>query len=232
MGYKIDLTRMLATDATIDSFVQNSMAFIRKNNFDGIDICGDFQAFCETPEQCSLPSRFKVLLEKFRSAIESENVLPADKMIISSTAGHRKSHIYKANDDTSSTSTATLNSITTSAPLQDPAATTSNSTEISVVPKEASDLKIEIWAPVLAVIFLAVMTTLIIWRVKRANSKVTQNSVRSDRKAPDPDLDDTNYENYGDNIQRGESNYSQPYTYDVEYEEYEGHYAEYKKPEK
>ena len=229
---------MVATDATIDSFVQNSMAFIRKNNFDGIDICGDFQAFCDTPEQCSLPSRFKVLLEKFRSAIESENVLPADKMIISSTAGHRKSQIYKANDDTTITSTATLNSITTSALLQDPAATTSNetaffgshSTEISVVPKKASDLKIEIWAPVLAVIFLAGLTALIIWRVKRANAKVTKNSVRSDRNARDQNSDDTDYENYG-------SQYT-PYTaydgYEVYdgYEEYGEPNTEHKKPEK
>ena len=215
---------MVATDATIDSFVQNSMAFIRKNNFDGINIAWDFQAFCETPEQCSLPSRFKVLLEKFRSAIESEDVIPADKMIISATAGHKKSQIYKPNDDTSTTSTAT-----TSAPLQDPAATTSdettifvaNSTEISAVPKKASDLKIEIWAPVLAVMFLAVMTTLIIWRAKRTNAKVTQNSVRSDRNARDPNSDDTDYENYG-------SQYT-PYTAYDGYEVYDG-YEEYGEP--
>ena len=219
------------------------MAFIRKNNFDGIDIGFEFEALCETPLSCLLPSRFKVVLEKFRSAIESENVLPADKMIISSMAGPRKHQIYKANDDASTTSTATLNSITKSAPLQDPAATTSNestffvanSTEISVEPEEASDMKIEIWAPVLAVIFLAVMTTLIIWRAKRANANVTKNSVRSDRNARDPDLNDTDYENYGSNINHGESNYSQPYTaYDDVYAEYDGHYAEYKNdlPEK
>ena len=234
---------MVATDATIDSFVQNSMAFIRKNNFDGIDIGFEFQASCETYYQwgCLLPSRFKVVLEKFRSAIESENVLPANKMIISSVAGPRKSQIYEANDDARTTSTAALNSITKSAPLQDPVATTSNkstffvanSTEISVVSKEASDLKIEIWAPVLAVVFLAVVTTLIIWRVKRANAKVTKNIVRSDRKDRDPNLDDTDYENYGSNIHHGESSYSQPYTaYDDGYVEYEGDYAEYKELEK
>ena len=205
---------MVATDATIDSFVQNSMAFIRKNNFDGIHIWGDFQAFCDSPEQCSLPSRFKVLLEKFRSAIESENVLPADKMIISAQAGPRKSQIYKANGETSTTSTATLSSITTSAPLQGQAATTEEATA-----EEASDLKIEIWAPVLAVIFLAVLTTLIIWRAKRANAKITQSCMRSDRNTRDQNLDDTGNENY----------YNQPYTAN---EEYEGHYAEYKKPEK
>ena len=193
-----DFTRMISTDATIDSFVQNSMAFIRKNNFDGIDFLGEYQAFCDTPEQCSLPSRAKVLLEKFRSAIESENVLPADKMIISAQAGPRKSQIYKANGETSTT-------------------TTSNKT--TFLPEEPSDLKIEIWAPVLAVIFLAVLTTLIIWRAKRANAKITQNCMRFDRNTRDQNLDDTGNENY----------YNQPYTAN---EEYEGHYAEYKKPEK
>ena len=135
-------------------------------------------------------------------------------MIISSVAGPRKSQIYKANGETSTTSTATLSSITTSAPLQGQAATTEEATA-----EEASDLKIEIWAPVLAVIFLAVLTTLIIWRAKRANAKITQNCMRSDRNTRDPNLDDTGNENY----------YSQPYTAN---EEYEGHYAEYKKAEK
>ena len=88
---------MVATDANIDSFVQNSMAFIRKYNFDGIDIGWLSPASCPTSEDCSPPSdaeRFKVLLEKFRSAIESENVLPADKMIISSMAWGGKNNIH------------------------------------------------------------------------------------------------------------------------------------------
>ena len=231
---------MVATDANIDSFVQNSMAFIRKYNFDGIDIgwlslALDGPASCPSPENCSPPSdaeRFKVLLEKFRSAIESENVLPADKMIISSMAGTRKNQIYKVNDDTSTISTAELNSITSSISLQDLTAMNSNettffdanSTKVSPMPNESSDLKVEIWAPVLAFILLVVIV-LIVWRVKRANAKVTKNSVRSDRKAHDENLDDTAYENYGNDIQFEESNYSQPYTAYDGYEEYEGHYA-------
>ena len=160
---------------------------------------------------------------------------------IRSKAGYEKFRIYKANGETSASSTATLNSITSSAPLQDPAATTSNetiffeanSTKISVVPKQASDLKVEIWAPVVAVVFLLIIIILVIWRVKRANAKVTQNSVRSDRKPRNLNVDDTDYEKYGNNVQRRESNYSQLYTaYDDGYVEYGERYAEYEIPEK
>ena len=249
---------MVATDANIDSFVQNSMAFIRKYNFDGIDLDWQFPAFCESEDRCSPvedAARFKILLEKFRYAIESENVSPENKMLISSSGGHKKNQIYKANDDTSTTSTTSttssttssttaLNSISTSAPLQGPAAVASNetttfvvnSTEVSPASKVASDLKVEIWAPVLAFILLAVII-LIVWRVKRATARVTNHSVRSDRKPRDPDVD-TVYENYassdnGNNMQRGESYYSQLYTaYDDDYVEYKEPYAEYQKPKK
>ena len=240
-------TKMVATDANIDSFVQNSMAYIRKHNFDGIDIDWQFPGACESEDRCSPVTdagRFRVLLEKFRNAIESENVPSEDKMIISSTAGPKKNQIYKANDDTSSTS-ALLQG--TAAIISDVNATfslTSNSTEtvsvianstVSVVSKKTSDLKVEIWAPVLAFIFLAVIITLIVRCVKRATAKVTNHSVRSDRKARDSDVD-TVYENYassdnGNSIKHGESYYSQPYTaYDAGYAEYGDHYAEYKKP--
>ena len=215
---------MVATDATIDSFVQNSMAYIRKNNFDGIDIDWSWPGFCGSADRCSPPGdaeRFKVLLEKFRNAIESENVIPADKMIISSLAGHKKSQIYKANDDTNTTSAlfqgtaATISNVTATFSL--PSNSTeiigfiANSTEVSLVPIEASDLKVEIWAPVLAVTFLAVIIILIVWRVKRANVKVTNTSVR---------FDDTDYENYGGSYE----------AYDDGYVEYDEHYAEYKEP--
>ena len=89
----------------------------------------------------------------------------------------------------------------------------------------------------LAVIFLPVIITLIVRHVKRATTKVTNHSVRSDRGARDPDVD-TVYENYassdnGNNMQRGESYYSQLYTaYDDGYVEYKEPYAEYKKPKK
>ena len=226
---------MVATDATIDSFVQNSMAYIRKNNFDGIDIDNWSHFFCESPDRCSPPGdaeRFKVLLEKFRNAIDSENVIPADKMIISSLAGHKKSQIYKANDDTNTTSaffqgtSATISNVNATFSLPSNSteiiAFIANSTEVSLVPIEASDLKVEIWAPVLAFILLAVII-LIVWRFKRANAKVTKNTVRPDRK--ERDESDTDYENYGNDFQLDESNYSQPYTAYDGYEEYGGHYA-------
>ena len=238
---------MVATDATIDSFVQNSMAFLRKNNFDGIDIDDwSHPAFCESPDRCSPPGdaeRFKVLLEKFRNAIESENVLPEDKMIISSMAGHKKNQIYKANDETSTTSAplqgtaALISNVTASfSPTSNSTETISfmaNSTELSLVPIEASDLKIEIWAPVVAVFLLAVIIALIVWRVKRANEKVTKNSVRSDRKTSRKANIGRNrsymsdYENYGsvmDSYTAYEDEYDTPYVEDEE------HYAEYKKP--
>ena len=245
---------MAATDATIDSFVQNSMGFIRQHNFDGIDIDWQFPAFCEGPDRCSPvtdATRFKVLLEKFREAIESENVSPADKMIISSSAGHKKNQIY----DTSTTTTMT--SMTEPSPpaivgssgiLEEPAVASisntssttivSNSTSVSVVPNESPDLKIEIWASIIGGILLVAIIILIVWRVKRANERVTINHLRSDRKARDPDAD-TIYENYAssdncNNIQRNqESYYSQLYTaYDDEYTEYREPYAEYKEPKK
>ena len=102
-----------------------------------------------------------------------------------------------------------------------------------MVPKEASDLKVQIWAPVVAVVFLLIIIILMIWRVKRANAKVTQNSVRSDRKPRNLNVDDTDYEKYGNNVKRRESNYSQLYTaYDDGYVEYGERYAEYEIPEK
>ena len=112
-----------------------------------------------------------------------------------------------------------------------------DSTEVILVPNEPSDLKIEIWAPIIGGILLVAIISLIVWRVKRANERITDNRKRSDRKARDPDADDTIYENYAssDNCNHiqcnQESYYSQLYTaYDDEYTEYGEPYAEYKKP--
>ena len=154
---------MVSTNSSIDSFVSNSMRYIRKYKFDGIDIDWEFPAFCENRDNCSPASdvaRFKVLLEKFRAAIDSENVSSADKMIISSSAGHRKNQIY-----------GTHTSTTTS-----------------------TDLKVEIWAPILAIILLVVII-LTGWRIKRMRSNTAVNRLRSDRQARDPD--DACYERYG-----------------------------------
>ena len=253
---------MVATDATIDSFIQSSMDFIRQHNFDGIDIDWQFPAFCESPDRCSPVSdaaRFKVLLEKFRDAIESENVSPADKMIISSSAGHKKNQIYETSITTTMTSMVepappsniifeileeptapSISAVVTAVPSISNTSSTpivSNTTTVSVVPNESPDLKIEIWAPIIGGILL-IAIGLIVWRIRRVNERITDNRMRSDRKARDPDAD-TIYENYAssdncNNIQRNqESYYSQLYTaYDDEYTEYKEPYAEYKKPKK
>ena len=247
-----DWTRMAATDATIDSFVQNSMAYIRKHNFDGIDIDWQFPAFCESPERCSPVSdaaRFKVLLEKFRSAIESENVSSADKMIISSSAGHKKDQIYGTNEIVEPSAppnvmiaVPAISTVVTAVPSITNTSSTAmplNTTEVFVVPNKPSDLRVEIWAPIIGGILLLAIISLTVWRVKRANERITDNRKRSDRKARDPNEDDTVYENYAssdncNHIQRNqESYYSQLYTaYDDEYTEYREPYAEYKKPKK
>ena len=175
---------MVSTNSSIDSFVYHSMIYIRENKFDGIDIDWQFPAFCEDVNKCSPVSdaaRFKVLLEKFRAAIESENVTSADKMIFSSSAGHRKNQIYRI-------STSTTTSTSTSTP---------------------ADLKVEIWAPILGFILLVVIF-LTIWRIKRMRANVAVNSPRSDRKAqtfsvkPDPALIQRGESYYREN-------YSTPY---------------------
>lgn len=194
---------MVSTNSSIDSFVNHSMIYIRENEFDGIDIDWQFPAFCEDVNKCSPvgdAARFKVLLEKFRAAIESENVTSADKMIISSSAGHRKDQIYRVS---TSTSTSTSTTISTST---------------------LADLKVEIWAPILGFILLVVIF-LTIWRIKQMRAIVAVNRPRSDRKAQNPD--DTFYEAYRDSddcnyIQRGESYYRENYSaaYDDEGIEY------------
>ena len=150
-------TRMVSSNSSIDSFVNNSMGYIRKHKFDGIDIDWEFPAFCENRENCSPASdaaRFKVLLEKFRAAVESENVSPANKMLISSSAGHKKNQIYGTNTGPSTTT--------------------------------STDLRAEIWAPILAVILLVVII-LTVWRIKRMRANIAVNRLRSDRKAQNPD---------------------------------------------
>ena len=114
----------------------------------------------------------------------------------------------------------------------------SNTTKASVVPNKESDLKVEIWAPIIGGIVLIVIIVLVAWRVKRTQARISDNRLRSDRRTRDPNADETIYENYAssdncNNIQRVESYYSQLYTaYDDDYAEYKEPYAEYKKPKK
>ena len=45
---------MVADDGGIDSFVRNSMKYVRQNGFDGIDLDWEYPAYCPSPERLSL----------------------------------------------------------------------------------------------------------------------------------------------------------------------------------
>ena len=224
-----DWTRMASTNASIDSFIVHSMEYIRTHRFDGIDLDWNFPAFCEGPDRCSPPSdalRFKIILERFRIAIESENVSPANKFIISSSAGSKWNQIYKTLDKATSKTW-----------------TTTSEPNTSVAFNQMTDLKIEIWSPIIGVIVIVLIVFLIVYCIKRKNAKITDDS-----ETPNPDHDETDFEEYAsygsedlNGTRRQASYYSQLYTaYDdiyVEYKqnvyaEYKEPYAEYKKPEK
>ena len=113
----LDWTRMASTNSSIDSFIANSMEYIRTHKFDGIDLVWNFPGFCEGPDRCSPPGdalRFKILLERFRAAIESENVPLAKKFIISLSAGPKQNQIYGT---TASTTTPPATTTTKLAPI-------------------------------------------------------------------------------------------------------------------
>ena len=77
---------MVQTDAGIESFVRNSMKYIRDTGFDGIDLDWEYPAKCSV--NCSPASdaeRFKKLCEVFRREINKEN--RADKMLLSAAVG-------------------------------------------------------------------------------------------------------------------------------------------------
>ena len=230
-----DWTRMASTNSSIDSFIANSMKYIREHKFDGIDLDWHFPAFCESPDRCSPAddaSRFKVLVEKFREAIDSENVPRENKFIISSSAGHKKNQILQT--QSKSMEFPTTNSFTTRA-------TSVKSNNITTTPFVAQkpDLKVKIWSPIVAVILFASIVVAIIFCFKRRKSNTT-----NDHQTKNQDNDVTvyeEYENYGSvnydgnttGITHEDSCYSQIYTeYDNVYAEYQEHYAEYKKSKK
>ena len=230
---------MASTNATIDSFIANSMEYIRTHGFDGIDLDWNFPGFCEGLDRCSPPSdalRFKILLKRFREAIESENVPFAKKFIISSSAGPKQNQIYGTTTSTTKSPAATTTTTTAATSISPVASALVNethiSTNITVTPDQMTDLKIEIWSPIIAVIVLALIVFLIVYCVKRKNAKITDDSGTQN-----PDHDFEEYENYGsdnsNNTTRKASYYSQYTSYDGVYEEYKQNvYAEYKKPKK
>ena len=79
-----DWSRMVADDTGIDSFVRNSMKYVRQHGFDGIDLDWEYSAFCPSQRRCSPESdavRFRLLCEKFRTEIDIEDVSPDRKML-------------------------------------------------------------------------------------------------------------------------------------------------------
>ena len=86
---------MVSTDAGINSFVRNSMQYVRENGFDGIDLDWEYPAKCSvncSPEGDA--ARFRTLCERFRSEIDAENVGPANKMLVTAAVGIGQDKIY------------------------------------------------------------------------------------------------------------------------------------------
>ena len=87
---------MVADDTGIDSFVRNSMKYVRQHGFDGIDLDWEYPAYCPSPEKCSTESdavRFRLLCEKFREEIDIEDVNPAHKMLLTGAVSAGKDKI-------------------------------------------------------------------------------------------------------------------------------------------
>ena len=85
-----DWTRMVSENSSIESFVNNSLLFIRENGFDGIDLNWMYPDECSNQQNCSSDTnvaRYQVLLERFRQNIDAENENSEDKLLISATVG-------------------------------------------------------------------------------------------------------------------------------------------------
>ena len=88
-------TDMVSSDAGINSFVRNSMQYVRENGFDGIDLDWEYPAKCSvncSPEGDA--ARFRTLCERFRSEIDAENVSSANRLLITAAVGIGKDKIY------------------------------------------------------------------------------------------------------------------------------------------
>ena len=85
-----DWTRMVSENSSIESFVNNSLIFLRENGFDGIDLNWMYPDECSNQQNCSSDTnvaRYQVLLERFRQTIDAENENSEDKLLISATVG-------------------------------------------------------------------------------------------------------------------------------------------------
>ena len=91
-----DWSRMVANDTGIESFVRNSMKYVRQHGFDGIDLDWEYPAYCPSPEKCSPESdaiRFRLLCEKFRAEIDIEDVSQAHKMLLTGAVSAGKDKV-------------------------------------------------------------------------------------------------------------------------------------------
>ena len=87
---------MVANDSGIESFVRNSMKYVRQHGFDGIDLDWEYPAYCPSPEKCSPESdaiRFRLLCEKFRAEIDIEDVSQAHKMLLTGAVSAGKDKV-------------------------------------------------------------------------------------------------------------------------------------------
>lgn len=88
-----EFSNMVASEAGINSFVQNSMQFARENGFDGLDLDWEYPAKCST--DCSPASDaegFRRLCEVYRQKINSENT--SDKFLLSAAVGIGRDKVY------------------------------------------------------------------------------------------------------------------------------------------
>ena len=85
-----DWSRMVSENSSIESFVNNSLLFIRENGFDGIDLNWMYPDECSNQQSCSPDTnvaRYRILLERFRQTIDAQNDDSGDELLISATVG-------------------------------------------------------------------------------------------------------------------------------------------------
>lgn len=84
---------MVATDASIEQFITNSMRYVRDINYDGLDLDWEYPAKCSV--DCSPSSdaaRFRRLVELYRNRINSENTITP--FMLTAAVGIGRDKIY------------------------------------------------------------------------------------------------------------------------------------------
>ena len=86
-------TEMVQTDAGIEQFITNSMAYVRNINYDGLDLDWEYPAKCSV--DCSPEGdyyRFGKLIELYRARINAENT--TNKFLLTAAVGIGQDKIY------------------------------------------------------------------------------------------------------------------------------------------